>query len=186
MQSPEHANAVRDDVQAGSRSEQDARNDVELADSGGDPDARDDELLADPPRDGYHFGRLDGYREGARSRRYLHGAIVFSLVGSVVAGYLYVRHLQESRGYAFFRLPEGTDFSDRSRVMEWSTGRARLGLHREPPGVDTILLPDRVLRLADGCDQAQIRVEVHDGRTTSLVFLTGEVTQEPRMGDDER
>jgi len=77
-----------------------------------------------------------------------------------------------------FQLPEGSELSSRPRTMVWSGGQARLGLDRAPPGLLAIELPDRTLRLADGCDQAQFKVVVEDGRTKTLKVLFGEVTEE--------
>jgi len=64
-----------------------------------------------------------------------------------------------------------------SRVLVWSDGPARLGLYRNAPGVRVLVLPDRVIQLADGCDHAQVKVEIRDGETIKLVVLTGRVTQ---------
>ena len=77
-----------------------------------------------------------------------------------------------------FQLPAGSEMSSRPRTMVWSGGAARLGLDRAEPGLLAVELPDRTLRLADGCDQAQFKVEVEDGKTTKLKVLFGEVVEE--------
>jgi hypothetical protein len=46
--------------------------------------------------------------------------------------------------------------------------------------VEAIVLPDRVLRLAEGCDHAQVKVNVVDGQTVELKIITGEIVSESR------
>ena len=73
--------------------------------------------------------------------------------------------------------------------MAWSGGKARLGLDRQPPGILAIELPDRTLRLAEGSDQAQLKLEVRDGKTVELKVLFGAIVEElgpgarPLLGD---
>jgi hypothetical protein len=78
-----------------------------------------------------------------------------------------------------YAVTEGEDVAARPRQLVWSSGPARLGLAREPPGVDEIVLPDRRIRLADGCDHAQIKVDVVGDRTVSLKIVVGEIVQLP-------
>jgi hypothetical protein len=142
---------------------------------------RDDELLADPPVGEHHRGRLAGYQAGARMRLVLLGLVVVFIAGGVglVAWWVRTREPPHAQQY---QLPPGTDLSTRPRTLVWSAGEARLGLDRSPPGVLEIQLPDRMLRLADGSDQAQLKVEVVDGKTTALKVVFGEVVEELAPG----
>ncbi|MCB9704595.1 MAG: hypothetical protein H6711_22110 [Myxococcales bacterium] len=145
-----------------------------------DPNARDDELLADPPETDFHLGRLGGYRAAGRMRSLLAVGFAVATVAAIAAGYYYITYLQEHRTPVHaVPLPEGSDLEGRPRTMTWSGGKARLGLTREPPGLLEIELPDRTLRLADGCDSAQVRVNVDGGRTVEVTVLFGEVDQVP-------
>ena len=137
---------------------------------------RDDELLPDPPK-GEHGGRLAGYAAGAGMRRLLFGLVVVFVAGIVALAVWFTR-TREPEHVQQFQLPEGSVMSERPRTMVWSGGRARLGLDRAPPGLLAVELPDRTLRLADGCDQAQFKVDVEDGRTKSLKVVFGEVIEE--------
>ena len=142
---------------------------------------RDDELMADPPAADYHRGRLAGYSAGARMRKILGLLTVAFVVGGVflVAGWGRNKppaHPQQ------FQLPAGSDLEGRPRTLVWSGGKARLGLDRAPPGVLAIELPDRTLRLADGSDQAQLKLEVRDGKTVELKVLFGEVVEDLAVG----
>lgn len=141
---------------------------------------RDDELLADPPKLD-HGGRLAGYAAGARMRYLLFGLVVVLVAGGVALVVWYTRTREPTHAQQF-QLPEGSELSSRPRTMVWSGGAARLGLDRTPPGLLAIELPDRTLRLADGCDQAQFKVEVEDGQTTKLKILFGEVVEELAPG----
>lgn len=145
------------------------------------PRERDDELMADPPVGVHHLGRLEGYRQGGRMRMLLAGLVVLFVAGGVALVVWFVRtrppvHAQQ------FELPAGSDLDARPRVMAWSGGKARLGLDRNPPGVLQIDLPDRSLKLADGCDQAQMKLDVEDGKTTELRVIFGEVVEELKPG----
>ena len=51
-----------------------------------------------------------------------------------------------------------------------------------PPGVLEIALPDRTLRLADGSDQAQMALEVEEGKTVALKVIFGDVVEELAPG----
>lgn len=136
-----------------------------------------DELLHDPPELGVG-GTLEGYRRGARMRFVLIG------FGAVLVGVLAVLGWWITRPRPV--VPEYTVAPDHAtdpadRVLHWeSEGTARLGMTREPPGVEQIVLPDRVLRLEDGIDHAQVSVEIRGGRTVSVRTLTGRVHMEPR------
>jgi hypothetical protein len=145
------------------------------------PRERDDELMADPPVGVHHLGRLEGYRQGGRMRMLLALMAVVFAAGGVALVVWFVRtrppvHAQQ------FELPAGSDLDARPRVMAWSGGKARLGLDRKPPGVLQIDLPDRSLKLADGCDQAQMKLDVEDGKTTELRVIFGEVVEELKPG----
>ena len=145
------------------------------------PRERDDELMADPPVGVHHLGRLEGYRQGGRMRMLLALMAVVFAAGGVALVVWFVRtrppvHAQQ------FELPAGSDLDARPRVMAWSGGKARLGLDRNPPGVLQIDLPDRSLKLADGCDQAQMKLDVEDGKTTELRVIFGEVVEELKPG----
>lgn len=143
--------------------------------------ARDDELLAELPPADYNRGRLAGYDAGRRARRALLAGLGILLVGTCVGWYFYVT-AERAPTSRQFQLPPGTDLSARPRVLTWSQGKARLGLSREPPGVDTVELPDRTLRLADGSDMAQFKVVVEDGKTTALEVVSGVVVEELKPG----
>lgn len=142
---------------------------------------RDDELMAHPPAADYHRGRLAGYSAGAGARKILLALTVVL----VVAGALVVAWWARNRPPAHpeqYQLPAGSDLEGRPRVMVWTGGKARLGLDRQPPGVLAIELPDRTLRLADGSDQAQLQLEVREGKTVALKVLFGEVVEELGAG----
>ncbi len=142
------------------------------------PDRRD-ELLADPPDDDYHLGRFAGYRRARRVRLALTGAAVLCGAAAMVAGSYYVDYLQEkSQRTPYLQLPPGTDFSDRSRTITWSSGQVRLAMHREPPGATAIELPDRILYLAQESRSAQVKVRIVDGKTEEVVVLFGKVIEE--------
>jgi hypothetical protein len=136
-----------------------------------------DELLADPPEN--LPSSLEAYQAGSKVRRWVFGSLVVGVFGAVVAGKLYIDHLEEKRRvrpvYHLSGSPEG-----RTRSIEWTSGQARLGLARKAPGAEEIVLPDRVLRLAEGYEQAQVRVVVEDGETVKLDVLIGKIVEHPR------
>jgi hypothetical protein len=138
---------------------------------------RDDELLRNPPPGEHHRGRFAGYDAGRRVRRILLACLAVLIAGTVFAWYQWARRGGERTVPRQFQLPAGTDTSDRPRVLTWSQGQARLGLSREPPGVHTIELPDRTLKLADGADMAQFKVVVTDGKTTALELESGRIVE---------
>jgi hypothetical protein len=147
------------------------------------PRERDDELMDNPPVGDYHRGRLGGHEQGRRMRM-IFGILAVALVaGGVALMVWYVRN-KPPEHTSQFELPPGSDLEGRPRVMTWTGGKARLGLDRKPPGVMEIALPDRKLRLADGSDQAQMQVEVEDGKTVALKVIFGEVIEDLAPGAD--
>lgn len=141
-----------------------------------------DELLADPP-DLPTVGPLTGYREGHRTRRWVFVGLVIVIVGAVFAGRWYVGYLESQRRIPVpptYVLAEGAEDEDRPDALVWTDGIARLGMSRQDPGVRAIVLPDRVLTLAPGCDHAQVKVDVQNGKTVRLKVVVGEIRQTPR------
>ena len=101
------------------------------------------------------------------------------IIGAGFAGKWYVDHLDaKRRARPSYRLSDSLE--GRARSFEWSEGQARLGLARQAPGIEEIVLPDRVVRLADGYDHAQLRVIVQDDKTVQLDVLVGKIVEEPR------
>jgi hypothetical protein len=144
---------------------------------------RDDELLADPPPSDYNRGRLAGYEAGRRARMILLAGLGVLLVATTVGWYVYATaEPPPPAAPKQFQLPPGTDVAARPRTMTWSEGKARLGLSREAPGVDTIELPDRTLRLPEGADKALFNVVVEAGKTTALDVVSGQVAEELKPG----
>jgi hypothetical protein len=148
------------------------------------PRERDDELMPDPPKL-EHGGRLAGYAAGSGMRRLLFALVVIFVAGGIGLVVWFTRN-REPVHPDQFQLPPGSELSERPRTMVWSGGAARLGLDREPPGLLAIELPDRTLRLADGCDQAQFKVDVEGGKTKQVKVLFGEVVEELAPGAKPR
>lgn len=140
-----------------------------------------DELLVDPPA-GPRGGSIAGYRAG-RWTRAAFAVVVLAVLGGGIGLYRWIRTQAEAKRHApvipSYATAQGDDLTTRPRQLVWSSGPARLGLSREPPGVEEIVLPDRRIRLADGSDHAQIKVEVVGDRTTSLKVLAGDIVQLP-------
>jgi hypothetical protein len=78
-----------------------------------------------------------------------------------------------------YTLSPDVDPSARTRRMVWTEGPARLGLARQEPGVEEIVLPDRRIVLAPGHDVAQLKLDVQGGKTVELKVLVGEIVQLP-------
>lgn len=151
------------------------------ASPGSGPASRDDELLDDPPETDHHLGRIAGYRRGTRVRTAVFVTLGLSVPAATLLGRCYAQRLEEDlhRPSPTYELAPSETGEGRSRELVWSTGRARLGLSREPPGVAQIRLPDRILRLAEGHDHAQVRVEVRDGETVQIEVIAGQIEEEP-------
>lgn len=153
----------------------------------------DDELLADPPP-GAPPGGLDGYRAGLPMRI---GLVVAIIAGVSATAWQVVQWQREKKAAAEAPLePEyavseddddaGAMPGERPSKLVWSEGAARLGLSRQQPGVQEIVLPDRRVRLAPGHDVAQIKVDVQEGKTLKLAVLVGQVVQLPPEGQQSR
>ncbi|MEM7154322.1 MAG: hypothetical protein AAF799_15860 [Myxococcota bacterium] len=140
-----------------------------------------DELLEAPP-DLQVVGPLTGYRDGSRVRRWVYLGIIAGVVAAGFAGRWYMKRLEAERKTVtpHYELAAGAEDEKRPNAMVWSTGVARLGLTRQEPGVRAIVLPDRIVTLAPGCDNAQIKVDVRNGETVALKVLTGEIRQKDR------
>ncbi len=141
-----------------------------------------DELLAEdelPPPEG---GGLAAYKAGSRVRRWIYGGLGVGTLLAIVIGQLYVRWLDHKRHNPTpeYQLAPGTEDEVRPNTIEWTSGFARLGLSRTEPVIEAIVLPDRVLRLAEGSDHAQVKVNVVDGQTVELKIITGKIVSEPR------
>jgi hypothetical protein len=144
-----------------------------------------DELLDAPPRGDHHLGRFAGYRAASPIRRRIALALGLCVVimgvayWQVAAQFEAKYERQRWERLHPYELPAGTDVSARPRELTWTTGKARLGLRRETPGVAVIHLPDRDLVLAPGSDHAQLNVEVRDGKVIYLKVLFGTVEERP-------
>jgi hypothetical protein len=139
------------------------------------------ELLVDPPP-GPQGGSIAGYRAGRWSRA-AFAVVMLAVIGGGVGLYRWIRARAEAQRDApvipSYAIAPDDDLTSRPRQLVWSSGPARVGLSREPRGVEEIVLPDRRIRLADGSDHAQIKVEVVGDRTTSLKVLVGDIVQLP-------
>lgn len=138
-----------------------------------------DELLDAPPA-GAPPGGLDGYRAGRWLR---FGMISVIAVGVVATAWWLKSDPKPPEDVdtapimpSYTLLPE-VDPHARARRLVWSEGPARLGLSRQEPGVEEIVLPDRRLVLAPGHDIAQVKLEVKDGKTIALKVVVGDVVQ---------
>ena len=143
---------------------------------------RDDELLRDVPTEPPPSS-LTGYRHGRWLRRGLFGTIALVVVAAVITGRWWARKMEEQHRMIAAGDYEvdvtGEAVEERPTELVWTHGEARLGLSSRSPGVQTIRLPDRILRLADGYENAQVKVDVIGGKTRSLVVLYGDIVQEP-------
>ncbi len=146
----------------------------------------DDELLTELPPDEAGDGAFAGYARSQKVRWFVAGSLGLGFIGAVYAGNWYVDYLAEQARRGIkpdYDAPPANVAAD-DRVMHWDSGAARLGLSREAPGVNLIVLPDREIRLADGYDSAQLSIRVEDGRTVKLRVLTGRVDVTRRDAPD--
>lgn len=141
------------------------------------PTAGGDDELLDVVPEVDQAGAFAGYARTRKVRWFVGSALALGTVAALWGGNWYADYLREQarRGIKPEYDAPPTDVSPEDRVMHWDSGPARLGLSREPPGVNLIVLPDRELRLAEGYDSAQLSVRVQDGRTVKLRVLTGRV-----------
>lgn len=140
------------------------------------PRERDDELLTEVPAHDYHLGQFAGWRATRKVRWFVAGTLGASmLVGLVVL----IVHTLQARHAELHPMPEleATIAPGTPRDMSLADGSMRVGLSREPPGVNILHLPDRDITLARGVDKAQFKVEVRDGKTVRLKVLTGEIVE---------
>ncbi len=144
--------------------------------TGGD---RLDELMSDPPFGDHHLGRFAGYEAAKTVRRRMVMVMAGACLVSVIAYVQYTRWVEYQRTHPY-QLPEGSDLEGRPREMTWNDGKARLALVREAPGLLTVHLPDRDISLADGCEHAQFKVHVQDGKTLTVEVISGEIVETPR------
>ncbi|TPV95773.1 MAG: hypothetical protein B7733_08105 [Myxococcales bacterium FL481] len=138
--------------------------------------------MADPPRGDHHLGRFAGYAAANRVRRRILIVFALAAAGSVVAYREYSDYLAHRYAHPF-ELPPDTDIRSRPRELHWSEGEARLGLSRNAPSIAAIVLPDKIIRLAPGCEHAQVRVNVINGHTVGVETLVGEIVEVPRPVD---
>lgn len=136
-----------------------------------------DELLDEIPKEAsaYHRGRLEGLRAGQRHRLVIALAALALIASSTFAYRIWQKSVESAR----FDIPFAhTPATSEDTQMQWNDGKARLGLHRD--GIQSILLPDRVLSLAPDCKHAQVWVEVRGGKTVELRKVVGEIQQRAR------
>jgi hypothetical protein len=136
-----------------------------------------DELLTEIPG-GREPGSIEGYQSGSRVRRWVFGLLIVGTIGAAVAGHQYFKWLERQREIVDPQyVVDDAAAAGAVREFYWDDGSARLGLTREPPGIEVIVLPDREIRLAPGHDHAQVNVTVRDGKTVKLKVLTGKIVQ---------
>ncbi len=136
-----------------------------------------DELLDELPEWDPADGAFAGYSGSSRVRWFIGCSMALGVVGAVWGGFWYADYVRDQarRGITPQYENPRTDVTAQDRIMHWDSGAARLGLARESPGVNLIVLPDREIRLAEGYESAQLSVRVEDGRTVKLRVLTGRV-----------
>lgn len=140
------------------------------------------ELLEDIPPAFHHRGRFEGLTAGRTMQRWLCGALVLCGIAVVGAGFReYHRSLALERSP--YELPPELQSEGAARELWWSEGRARLGLARKAPGIEVIHLPDREIRLAPGCDVAQLWVDVVNGHTRKIQPIYGEIVEQTKPRD---
>jgi hypothetical protein len=140
------------------------------------PRERDDELLTEVPAHDYHLGQFAGWRATRKVRWFVGGTLG---AAALVAAVLLIVHVLDVRHRELHPLPEveATITPGTPRDMSLSDGSMRVGLSRDPPGVNILHLPDRDITLARGSGKAQFKVEVRDGKTVRLQVLTGEIVE---------
>lgn len=148
------------------------------------PNARDDELLIELPRSDHHLGRFAGWQAGRKLRWIVGGTLGVAVLAGVI---VFVQHNSELRQRELHPLPEveallspGTP-----REMTLSDGQMRVALSREAPAINLLHLPDRDITLARGCNKAQFKVEIRDGKTVRIKVLTGEIVETLTRPDAE-
>jgi hypothetical protein len=140
------------------------------------PRERDDELLTELPPHDYHLGQFAGWRATRKLRWFVGGTLGATLLVGVI---VLIVHTREFRQQKLHPLPEveATITPGTPRDMSLSEGSMRVGLSREPPGINILHLPDRDVTLARGSDKAQFKVEIRAGKTVRLQVLTGEIVE---------
>ena len=133
-----------------------------------------DELLDELPSSDHHRGRFGGYQAANRARRQI--IVIFAIATCFAVGsyYWYVSKLEYERKHPFV-LEDSPGLKDRPREIYWSEGEARLGISREAPGAQVIVLPDMELHLPDDLDHAQVVVNVQNKKTVSVQRAVGDV-----------
>jgi hypothetical protein len=120
-------------------------------------------------------GVLSGHRAG-RSARLVFGLLLTAAVGLAV--WIATRPVPrpQPRPYVFDAA------APRADAVVWGSGRGVLGMQRAPGSVQEIHLPDRVLRLAPGCDFARVAVDVVEGETRTIEVQVGSIREVPLGG----
>lgn len=135
-----------------------------------------DELLDKPPPTPTG-GTLNGYRAGRILRGLIFGALVCGTAGVFAGGYALIRRWedQQQRGVApDYQVDYKVDNADQSLYWD-ADGQARLGLTRDEAGVHQVVLPDKIVELADGYDHAVFTVTLRDNTTTDIQLVTGRI-----------
>jgi hypothetical protein len=140
------------------------------------PRERDDELLTELPPHDYYLGHFAGWRATRKLRWFVGGTLGATLLVGVI---VLIVHTREVRHHKLHPMPEveATITPGTPRDMSLSEGSMRVGLSREPPGINILHLPDRDVTLARGSDKAQFKVEIREGKTARLQVLTGEIVE---------
>jgi hypothetical protein len=120
-------------------------------------------------------GVLSGHRAG-RGARVLFGLLLAAGLGLALWTATRPVPRPQPRPYVF----DGA--APRADALVWGAGRGVLGMQRAPGSVQEIHLPDRVLRLAPGCDFARVVVDVGDGATQAIEVQVGSIREAPLGG----